>query len=366
MTPAIGVNLLWCVPGQVGGSEEYLARQLSALDPDDVDLTLFALRGYAEAHPGLAARFPIVTAPTNGHRRPVRVAFEHTWLPARARERRLRLLHHAGGTMPRAQPVPGMLTVHDLQYLRYPEFFGRVKLAWLASAVPSSVARAVGVAVPSEFVKVTVVDAFAYPAERIVVVPHGVDPRPPVAPLPVAGRVIVYPAITHPHKNHVTLLRAVAALGPGYDDVLVVLLGGDGLAAGAVTAEIERLGLGGRVRRPGRVPDAERDAWYATATLLAFPSLYEGFGAPVLEAMSAGCPVVAADATALPDVAGGAAVLVEPADAEAWTVALRRLLDDGAERQRLAEAGRRRAAELSATASARALLGAYRLATGTP
>jgi glycosyltransferase involved in cell wall biosynthesis len=366
VTVRVGVNLLWCVPGAVGGSEEYIARQLAALEPGSVDVTLFALRGYADAHPELAERFPIVTAPIDGRRRSVRVAVEHTWLPARARERRLPLLHHAGGTIPRAQPAPGMLTIHDLQYLTYPDFFGRVKLAWLASAVPSSVGRAVAVTVPSEFVKGTVVDAFAYPAERIVVVPHGLTAPAGGPRLDVAGRFVLYPAITHPHKNHVTLLRAFAALGPGHDDVRLVLLGGAGDGAAEVTAEIDRLRLGDRVLRPGRVPDAERDAWYRTATVTAFPSLYEGFGAPVLEAMAAGCPVIAADATALPEVAGGAAVLVDPSAVDAWTAALARLLDDDAERDRLAAAGRRRAGELTAAASARSLLGAYRLATGSP
>jgi len=336
------------------------------LDGDEFALTLFALRGYAAAHPELAGRFPIVTAPIDGRRRSVRVAFEHTWLPARARERRLHLLHHGGGTMPRAQPAPGMLTIHDLQYLSYPEFFGRVKLAWLASAVPSSVGRARAITVPSEFVKGTVVDAFRSPPERVVVVPHGVDARPLPPPIAGAGRVVLYPAITHPHKNHVTLLRAFAALGPGYDDVRLVLLGGDGAAKDAVTAEIERLHLGARVVRPGRVPDGERDAWLATATVLAFPSLYEGFGAPVLEAMAAGCPVVAAAATALPEVAAGAAVLVDPTDVEAWTAALARVLDDEDERRRLIAAGGERSAALTAAVSARRLVAAYRLATGTP
>jgi glycosyltransferase involved in cell wall biosynthesis len=366
VTIHVAVNLLWCVPGAVGGSEEYLARQLAGLADGDVDLTLFALRGYAAAHPELAERFPIVTAPIDGRRRALRVAFEHTWLPARARERHPQLLHHGGGTLPRAQPAPGLLTIHDLQYLTYPDFFGRVKLAWLAAAVPSSVGRAAAITVPSEFVKGTVVDAFAYPAERIVVVPHGLVPRPDAARLDVHGRVVLYPAVTHPHKNHVTLLRAFAALGPGHEDVRLVLLGGAGAAGAGVTAEIERLHLGGRVVRPGRVPDGERDAWYATASVTAFPSLYEGFGAPVLEAMAAGCPVIAADATALPEVAGGAAVLVEPTDVEAWTAALEHLLDDGDERARLVAAGRARAAELTSAASARSLLAAYGLATGSP
>src|SRR5262245_14896477 len=121
MSTSVGVNLLWCVPGQVGGSEEYLARQLVGVGVDEFALKLFALRRYAAAHPELAERFPIVTAPIDGRRRSVRIAVEHTWLPARARERRLRLLHHGGGTMPRAQPAPGLLTIHDLQYLTYPE-----------------------------------------------------------------------------------------------------------------------------------------------------------------------------------------------------------------------------------------------------
>ena len=376
MTPRVGVNLLWCVPGEVGGSEEYLARQLTGLDDADIELTLFTVRGYAEAHPELAARFALVTAPTDGRRRSLRVALEHTWLAGRARERRLHLLHHAGGMLPRAQPAPGVLTIHDLQYLVYPEFFSQLKLMWLASGVPSSVRRAAAITVPSEFVKTTVVDAFGFAAERIVVVPHGLDPQFGEAPGPdearlrdrygLSGRFVLYPAITHPHKNHATLLQAFAGLGPGHDDVRLVLLGGAGLAAADVSADSERLGVADRLVRPGRVPDADRDALYRIATVMAFPSLYEGFGAPVLEAMALGCPVVAADATALPEVAGDAAVLVDPHSVEAWQAALERVLDDGDERRRLAAAGRGRAARYTSAASARALLDAYRLATGTP
>ncbi len=134
-------------PGVVGGSEEYLCRQLLGLaelpevEIDDLTMTLFALRPFAAAHPDLAERYPIVPASTDGRRRGVRVACEHTWLLGRARERHLDLLHHGGGTMPRAQPAPGVLTVHDLQYLTYPQFFSTVKLTWLATAVPTPCAE---------------------------------------------------------------------------------------------------------------------------------------------------------------------------------------------------------------------------------
>jgi glycosyltransferase involved in cell wall biosynthesis len=158
------------------------------------------------------------------------------------------------------------------------------------------------------------------------------------------------------------LLRAFASLPTGCADTRLVLLGGAGTADDDVTAEIDRLGLDRRVVRPGRVPDDDRDGLYRLATVTAFPSLYEGFGAPVLEAMAFGCPVVAADATALPEVVGDAAVLVEPFDEHAWTAALTRVLGDTAERDRLAAAGKARAARFTAVASAHALVAAYRLA----
>jgi glycosyltransferase involved in cell wall biosynthesis len=369
----VGVNLLWCRPGEVGGSEEYLARQLAGLadlEPDDLELVLFVLPGYPAAHPDLAERFDMVRAPTDGRRRGVRVAVEHTWLAARTRERRLQLLHHAGGTMPRGLAAPGLLTVHDLQYLAYPRFFSRLKLTWLATAVPTSVRRAASMTVPSEFVKSTVVSSFGYPADRVVVVPHGLDASLGASLLDepglrarygLPGPFVLYPAITHPHKNHVLLVRAFAGLD-GDDRLRLVLLGGAGAADDEVSAEVERLGIGARVVRPGRVPDEDRDGLYRLATLTAFPSLYEGFGAPVLEAMALGSPVVAADATALPEVVGAAGVLVDPFDEDTWRDALARLLNDGAERARLARLGRSRARAFTAVGSARALLDAYRLA----
>jgi alpha-1,3-rhamnosyl/mannosyltransferase len=373
----VGVNLLWCRPGEVGGSEEYLARQLTGLADlngdggDDVRLVLFVLGTYPAAHPGVVEHFPTVTAPTDGRRRSLRVAYEHTWLTARARERRVDLLHHAGGTMPRAQAAPGVLTVHDLQYLSYPQFVSRLKLAWLATSVPASVRRAAAVMVPSAYVKRTVVTSFDYPEERVVVVPHGLDRSVGAAPVDeddlrrryrLPGRFVLYPAITHPHKNHVTLLRAVAGLGGDVDDTQLVLLGGRGRGEAAVVAEIERLGLAERVVRPGRVPNADRDGLYRLASVMAFPSLYEGFGAPALEAMALGSPVVAADVAALPEVVGDAGVLVPAEDEAVWRETLGRLLRDPAERQELIDRGRRRASRFTAEASARALLGAYRLA----
>jgi alpha-1,3-rhamnosyl/mannosyltransferase len=219
-------------------------------------------------------------------------------------------------------------------------------------------------------VKSTVVSSFGYPADRLVVVPHGLEGIAGATPPDEAalraryglpGRFVLYPAITHPHKNHALLVRAFAGL-EGDDRLRLVLLGSAGAADDDVAAEIAQLGIGNRVVRPGRVPDADRDGLYRLATVTAFPSLYEGFGAPVLEAMALGSPVVAANTTALPEVVGTAGLLVDPFDEEAWSDTLARLLDDEAERARLARLGRSRARSFTATGSARALLEAYRLA----
>jgi alpha-1,3-rhamnosyl/mannosyltransferase len=373
-TTPIGINLLWCIPGAVGGSEEYVARQLTGLaglpEADDLAITLFTTAGFPAAHPDLAAAYRTRAAATDGRRRSVRVAYEHTWLLARTREARLRLVHHAGGTMPRFRAAPGVLTIHDLQYLAFPQFFSLTKLAYLRTAVPQSVKRAAAISVPSAFVRKTVADAFSYPADRIVVSHHGVDGALGTHPFDelqvrrrygVPGRFLVYPAITHPHKNHVALLRAFAGLGPDADDVVLVLLGGAGTADVEVTTEIHALGLDQRVRRPGRVPAADRDALIGLATLLVFPSRYEGFGAPLLEAMALGCPVIASDVAAVPEVLADAGVLLPPLDTTAWRDTISSLLGDDGGRVTLAQRGRARASAFTAESSGRSLLRAYRL-----
>ena len=283
----VGVNLLWCLPGAVGGSEEYLARQLAGLHDvaPDIHATVFVLPGFAAAHREVAARHELVVASLDARRRSRRVLTESTWLPGRLAG--VDVVHHGGGTVPARSPGPILLTIHDVQYRTYPEYLTPLKRQYLRLAVPLAVRRAATIAVPSEYVRRTVIDGFGRDPDRVVVVPHGVDP--PTAPADADElreryglgdrRFVVYPAITHPHKNHRFLLELLA--GPWNDpDLALVLLGGRGLAEDDVVATIERLGLGPRVVRPGRVPAADRDGLIAAAEALVFPSEYEGFGAP--------------------------------------------------------------------------------------
>ncbi len=364
----LGVNLLWLRPGGVGGAEEHICRHLVGLKevaPPDLDVTLYALPGFRRTHPEV--EFPVVAAPIGRGRRAIRIAAESSWLAARTRK--LDIIHHAGGTVPAVARVPSVVTVHDLQYLTYPATFSTVKLTYLRLMVPRSVRRARIVCVPSTYVRSTVIDRLGTPASKVVVVPHGIptteraSEATPVgelrARLALPGPVVVFPAITYTHKNHVVLIEALARLARSQPDLRLVLLGRRGPAEDDLNAHIDRLGVRSLVVRPGRVSDADRNGLYAMATALAFPSRYEGFGAPVLEAMRFGCPVIAADATALPEVVGDAGILLPPDEPDAWAKAIEQLIDDRDERDRLIAAGHVRAARFTAAAAGAALLAAY-------
>jgi glycosyltransferase involved in cell wall biosynthesis len=367
----VGVNLLWCRPGRVGGSEEYLVRQLDGLASvaPEVAALLLVPPGFASAHPQLADHFELVTANATVRFRAGRLVAEP--LAVRRLLAGVDVIHHAGGTMPPdRERRHTLLTIHDVQYLRYPRYFSTARRAYLLHRVPRALDRATAVAVPSSFVSTTLTDAFGTDPARIVVVPHGYD-LPADRALPAEDalrdlyrlgrrRVVVYPAITHPHKGHRLLVELLA--GPWADpNLALVLLGGAGSADRAVSEAITAHRLGNRIVRPGRVPAIERDGLIALAEALVFPSEYEGFGAPVLEAMALGTPVICSDQAALPEVAGDAAVVLPPT-VDAWADALAKV---AASREELIERGRQRAARFTVAASGLALAAAYRLAAGS-
>jgi len=369
--PAVAVNLLWCVPGKVGGSEEYVTRVLAPLatEAPDLDLTLFALPGFAAAHPELADRYEVVVSPVDGERRSVRVAVERTWLAAQIRRRRPALLHHPGGTAaPGSGSVPVVLSMHDIQYVAYPEYVGTVKLAWLRHELPSSLARARVITTPSEFVATSLVDAHDVDPARLAIVPHGLPAGFATEPFDegrlraryrIPGPFLLYPAATYPHKNHLVLLDALTRL-EDRPELRLVLTGAPASGEELLRDAIEHRGLHDRVVRTGRVSDADRDALLRSADALVFPSRYEGFGAPVIEAMAVGTPVLASRETALPEVVGGAGLLLDPDDATVWAGAIGRVLDDASLRAGLVEAGHERAGRFTAAHSAQALTRAYR------
>lgn len=365
----VGINLLWMVPGKVGGSEIYLARLLSGLAErsSEIDYTIFGLPQLAEAHPDLAKTFKTAFAPVRGRMKSFRVFGENSWLAAQCRVRNIDLVHHAGGTLPIVPTPRPLLTIHDVQYLYYPEYFTRTKLAYLKMQVPRSAENARLILTPSEYARRTIIERLHIDSSLVRVVPHGVsgrERRPPDIDIRshygIAGPFFLYPAITYPHKNHLVLIDAFARLLKIHPDVHLVLTGGRGSVEVPLATEIRKLGIEDRVVRLGYVPRDHLDALYHQAVALTFPSRFEGFGIPVIEAMVRSCPVIAADATAVPEVVGDAGSLVSPDNPEEWCRSMADMLEDDEMRRQFVKAGVDRAKAFTWSRSADLLEEAYR------
>jgi alpha-1,3-rhamnosyl/mannosyltransferase len=266
-----------------------------------------------------------------------------------------------------------VVTVHDLQPFVLPGFFSTVKRGYLRWRIPPSVRRARRVLTLTEYTRATIVQQLRLDPAKIDLVPPGLLPpttdEPALDPstrYQLDGPFFLYPAITYPHKNHLLLARAFAGVLAARPDVLLVLTGGAAQVESDLAAELIHLGIAHRVRRLGRIPREDLDWLYREATALTFPSRFEGFGMPVLEAMARGCPVLAADATALPEVVGEAGMLVPPDDVDGWTAAMLELLCDEGRRMDLRMAGMERAARFSWSSAVASLAAAYRHAVESP
>jgi alpha-1,3-rhamnosyl/mannosyltransferase len=248
-----------------------------------------------------------------------------------------------------------------------PEYFSTVKRSYLQWAVPRAANHARLILTLSEFVRQRVIERFEADPDRVRVVRAGVRPlRQPEEPRAalrgrygLPDRWFVYPAITYPHKNHVAVIRAFADVVSKEPDVALVLTGRAAEAEPQVLHDISRLGLSEKVHRTGRIPRDDVLGLIAGASGLVFPSRYEGFGLPVLEAMALDTPVIASSTTALPEVVGDAGHLVDPDDIDGWTEAMLELLS-GASLVQWTQRGRVQAADLSWAAATAATVRAHR------
>ena len=359
-------NLCSVVPGQVGGSEVYAARLLAAvasmpgLRDGAVELELASMAGVRSAHPELA-RLAWHEARWGGSSRVRRAAVESTWLARRSVG--FDLVHHFGGRLPARRAGLPVLTVHDIQPLDLPSNFSATKRRYLGWALPRSVRAAALVTVPSQWVADRLADRLAVAPDRIRVVPPTYRARTPRSgPAPLDGQpFVLYPAATYPHKNHAALIAAHAAVRARHGDTLLVLTG----AAGRARAEVaEQAARTPGVVHLGWVDDARLASLMSAAVAVAFPSRYEGFGLPVLEAMRSGTPVIAADAAALPEVVGDGGTLVDPDDVDGWVDALVEARSGSPRIRRQVDRGRVRAADFAPELAAGRLLEAWLAAAG--
>lgn len=293
-------------------------------------------------------------------------------IPIEAVLGRVDLLHEPDFVLPPTLPrTPTLLTVHDLSFIRDPDSAFPPLRRYLNRVVPRSVARATRVLADSLATKNDLCELLGAPPEKITVMYGGVDARfQPVrepqrlAALRVKYRLGTEPFILglgtiQPRKNYRRLIQAFSNLKPRMPDLKLIIAGGKGWLYDDIFAEVERLGLKDQVLFPGLVDDEDLPALYSAAELMAYPSLYEGFGLPVLEAMACGTPVVTSNVSSLPEVSGEAALLVNPTDVEAITEAMRRLLQDADLRRQIVARGFEQARQFTWDRAARQLLGMY-------
>lgn len=289
------------------------------------------------------------------------------------------LFHGPSFTLPPSFS-PSLLTVHDLSFLRYPQGAHPALLAWLTKAVPRSLRRARHVLADSQSTRADLIELMNIPSQRITVIGAGVEKRfQPVADPETLTRVraqyqlperfILSVSTLEPRKNYTGLIAAFnqlsAAGAPSpLADLHLVIAGGKGWLYDDIFARAEASPARERIHFAGFVNDEDLPALYSLATLFAFPSHYEGFGIPVLEAMACGVPVVCANNSSLPEIAGNAALLVEATDIDALAGAMHTLLTDSSLREELVKQGFDQAGSFTWEAAARRLLKVYQDVAG--
>lgn len=356
------------MPGQTGGTETYARMLIPAIHKlrPEWELIAFIGRGGITADDVLAMGATPIELKTPSTGRVGRVVGEQTELPLAARREHIDLLHNFAMTAPAWSPVPQVTSTHDVIYASHPDAHSRLMRLGQSVLVPLGARRARRVLTLSEASADEVVRVTGVDRSKIEVVP--IAARTPGEPTPEAelrarlglgeAPIILATSARRGHKNLGRLLEAVARLK--YEPAPSLVL--PGYATGAeseLTEEIDRLGLGSRVHLLGWISEADLDGLYVAADLLAFPSLAEGFGLPVLEAMQHGTPVATSNLSSMPEVGGDAARYFDPYDVDAITETIDALLANPELRAQLAEAGRERAASFSWRRAAELTIAAY-------
>lgn len=329
----IGLNSIGFLAGGIGGAETYwrnLVHWLQVVDQENA-YVLFTNDRNKDDIPLFNSGFSrqiINLQPRSVKwyiRGVIRNLFKFDLLNPEIYASKVDLLHHPFSLLsPTCPDIPSVITFHDLQHEFYPEFFSKTELLYRKINYRNSAAHAAKIIAISQFTKNSLIDFLGVNPDKIHVIPNGYGAE--FEPINDELRLktvrdrynlhkpfMFYPAATWPHKNHLTLLQAVRAMVSQYKfDGLLVLTGIPMQNNDRVMEEIRRLNLTDSVRVLGYVPYQDLPGLYNLARMLIFPSYFEGFGIPIVEAMACGCPIVCSNTTSLPEVAGPAAVLFDP------------------------------------------------------
>jgi glycosyltransferase involved in cell wall biosynthesis len=328
------------VPGGVGGSETYVRGLLGELGAS-VTVVERPRGGGSEAGRLLGIAYGLTAEPRL--RAPVDVVHYPLTVP-----------------VPRFDG-PTVVTLHDLQHVELPDFFSSAERIYRRFAYEGAARRASVVVTPSEHARSTATDRLGLDPDRVIVAPHGVDHSRFFPDEAERKPFLLYPANLWPHKNHARLLEALARAD---SDLELVLTGNDYGRREELVAEAARLGVGDRVRHLGFVAHGELPRLLREARAMIFPSLYEGFGQPPLEAMACGCAVASSVEGALGEVCAGAVLELDPRDLDSIASAIDRLASDDALVENLRARGPERAQAYTWARSADLHMTAYRLALG--
>ena len=291
----------------------------------------------------------------------VRILWEQTRLPLHLHRQRADLVHGLVNVLPLAAPCPGVVTVHDLSFVRLPQTLPPVKRVYLTALCRASVKQAAQIIAVSRQTADDLQRYFLAPADRINVVYNGVSTRFRLHSSAeteafrqqnvASSRYLFYLGTLEPRKNLALLLRAFARwrahCDPTDREVKLVLAGGKGWWYAEIFRIVQELGLTDVVYFPGFVSQETLPLWYASAEIFVYPSLFEGFGLPVVEAMASGTPVICSRAPGVQEVAGDAAVTFDPQDEDELVAALHQVMSQPELRQALRQRGLARAAHFS-------------------
>ena len=350
---------------------EQLLIHLSHLDRTN-QYSVYTTRGLDQRALGLPPNFRVLPSllPTINPR--VRIPWEQFLAPFILRATRADLFHGVLNVAPIVCPVPSLITIHDLAFIRFPATFRAYNRTYLDLATRLSARHAARILVVSEHTRREVVGLLGIPAERVVVTPNAARAhfRPPAAADLAAFRLrkqlperfVLYVGTLEPRKNLTTLLEAYVEVARRYPQIPLLIGGGKGWLYEPVFQRLEQLGLRDHVHFIGYLDEDELPLWYAAAALFVFPSIYEGFGMPPLEAMACGTPVVTSNSSCLPEVVGDAGLMASPYDPAAFADAIVRLLNDPDLAQELRMRGLARARHFAWQTSAERTLTAYQAA----
>ncbi len=368
----VGVNLVYLVPGETGGMEIYareLAPALASAAPG-IQITAFINREAAECGLELDPAIRSVVVPVRARNRLNWVRGEQLHLPRLGRRERIDVLHSLANTAPATGAFARVTTIHDLIYRRFSEAHFGIRTLGMRVLVPLAAHRSDRIIAVSRSTANDIERFLHVSPEKIDVVPqgHGDPPHQPAEPESErearrrwgldARPVVLTLSAKRPVKNLLRLLEALALI-PVERRPVLMMPGYPTPYEQQLRERCDELGLEPDVRMPGWIPGDQLEGLWQVASCFVFPSLYEGFGAPVLEAMRRGVPVACSDRSSLPEVAGDAARYFDPERPEEIASALEELLLDERRRAELSERGYRQADRFTWAETARLTLEAY-------